>query len=306
MSANTADIDVSNPEQALDLGNIRRLLQRMEDSIIFSLIERAQYRSNAAVYEPHHGQLGKFRLHQLLSVGSTGCLGDWFIYQTECLHSQVRRYDHPTEFSFFEPLPEPLLAKSDQREQVLAPVPANARVNKRLLERYRSMMIPSICEDGDDGNYGSTAVQDVHVLQTMSTRIYYGLFVAESKFRSERATAEALIKDRDTEGLMAFITKPEVEARNVQRVILKAKTFSQNIANQAKAADESNPTYKVNPEHVGALFRDYIMPLTKDVEVAYLLARLEKVETGPGGRLSSDELNLDWVNSIAVKRARIK
>ena len=84
MSANTADIDVSNPEQALDLGNIRRLLQRMEDSIIFSLIERAQYRSNAAVYEPHHGQLGKFRLHQLLSVGSTGCLGDWFIYQTEC------------------------------------------------------------------------------------------------------------------------------------------------------------------------------------------------------------------------------
>ena len=47
------------------------------------------------------------------------------------------------------------------------------------------------------------------------------------------------------------------------------------------------------------------MPLTKDVEVAYLLARLEKVETGPGGRLSSDELNLDWVNSIAVKRARI-
>eukprot|EP00438_Fugacium_kawagutii_P013597 Skav223058 [mRNA] locus=scaffold1069:409365:410201:+ [translate_table: standard] len=278
----------------------------MEDSIIFSLIERAQYRSNAAVYRPNHEHLGKFRLHQLLSVGSSGCLGDWFIYQTECLHSQVRRYDHPTEFSFFEPLPEPLLAKSHQREQVLAKVPAEARVNQRLLELYRSKMIPSLCEDGDDGNYGSTAVQDVHVLQTMSTRIYYGLFVAESKFRSERATAEALIKAKDTEGLMAFITKPEVEARNIQRVILKARTFSQNIANQsAKTADESNPTYKVNPEYIGALFRDYIMPLTKDVEVAYLLARLD------GGRedntaITSDELNVDWVNAIAVKRARTK
>ena len=52
-----------------------------------------------------------------------------------------------------------------------------------------SKMITSLCEEGDDGNYGSTAVQDVHVLQTMSTRIYYGLFVAESKFRSEREKA---------------------------------------------------------------------------------------------------------------------
>ncbi len=304
MSANTADIDVSNPEQALDLGNIRRLLQRMEDSIIFSLIERAQYRSNSAVYQPMHTQLGKFRLHQLLSVGSSGCLGDWFIYQTECLHSQVRRYGHPTEFAFFEPLPEPLLEKGDQREPILAPVPAEARVNKRLLELYRSKMVPRLCEEGDDGNYGSTAVQDVHVLQTMSTRIYYGLFVAESKFRSERSTAEALIKARDSEGLMAFITKPEVEARNIQRVILKAKTFSQNIA-QTKVEDESNPTYKVNPEYVGTLFRDHIMPLTKEVEVAYLLARLDQ---GTGSLLgeSVDELNVDWVSGSVAKRARTK
>ena len=45
-----------------------------------------------AVYEPNHKQLGRFKLHELKSAGSNGCLGDWFIYQTECLHSQVRRY----------------------------------------------------------------------------------------------------------------------------------------------------------------------------------------------------------------------
>ncbi|CAJ1365585.1 unnamed protein product [Effrenium voratum] len=273
MSANTADLDVSNPEQA-------SVLQRMEDSIIFSLIERAQYRA-------HHEQLGKFRLHQLASVGSNGCLGDWFIYQTECLHSQVRRYEHPTEFAFFGPLPEASLGQAESKPKVLAAVPQEALVNRKLLELYREKMVSSLCEDGEDGNFGSTAVQDVHVLQTMSTRIYFGLFVAESKFRSERATAEALIKAKDVEGLMAFITKPEVEKRNVQRVVLKARAFSQNIAGSAEEA----PTYKVNPEYIGTLFQDYIMPLTKDVEVAYLLARLEQPDP-----LEAEQLNVDWVN----------
>lgn len=32
---------------------------------------------------------------------------------------------------------------------------------------------------------------------------------------------------------MAFITKPEVEVRNIKRVILKAQAFSQDIASGA-------------------------------------------------------------------------
>merc|ERR550537_183337 len=113
---------------------------------------------------------------------------------------------------------------------ILHTVPESAIINSRLLDIYRSKMIPAICDKGDDGNHGSTAVQDVHCLQTMATRIYYGLFVAESKFRTENEKATALIKAKDREGLMAFITKPEVEKKNVERVILKARTFSQNIA----------------------------------------------------------------------------
>ena len=48
--ANTAN--VHDAASALDLGHIRSSLMRMEDSIIFSLIERSQYRLNAKVYEP--------------------------------------------------------------------------------------------------------------------------------------------------------------------------------------------------------------------------------------------------------------
>ena len=50
MASNTASL--SDADVALDLNNIRKSLMRMEDSIIFSLIERAQYKINNPVYEP--------------------------------------------------------------------------------------------------------------------------------------------------------------------------------------------------------------------------------------------------------------
>lgn len=288
MAANTAN--VLDEEAALDLNNIRASLIRMEDSIIFSLIERSQYGINQSVYEPDCPQLGNFKLHQLKSAGSNGCLGDWFIYNTEILHSQVRRYQHPTEYPFFGPLPEPTLgvttselpdgqpAKKARKSGVLAPVPPESIINNRLLEIYRKHIVPAICEKGDCGNHGSTAVQDVQVVQTIATRIYYGLFVAESKFRSETEKATALIKAKDRDGLMAFITKPEVEQRNIQRVILKARTFSQNIpageVGQLSPTLSLQTTHKLDAEYIGTVFKDYLMPLTKDVEVDYLLARL--------------------------------
>jgi len=287
MAANTANIVCA--DQALSLNYIRTALQRMEDSIIFSLIERAQYPTNSSVYEPDCGQLGKFKLHQLKSAGSNGCMGDWFIYQTECLHSQVRRYQHPTEKSFFMPLPEGYIGDSfgsmANMDPILSPVPAEALVNSKLLQIYRGNIVPALCEEGDDGNYGSTAVQDVHVLQTMSTRIYYGLFVAESKFRSETEKATKLIEAGDRDGLMDFITKADVEAKNIQRVILKSRTFSQNISagedGQLAPLLSKGTTYKIKPEYIGTVFRDYIMPLTKEVEVEYLLKRLRKEREDP-------------------------
>merc|ERR550537_226369 len=134
---------------------------------------------------------------------------------------------------------------------ILHTVPESAIINSRLLDIYRSKMIPAICDKGDDGNHGSTAVQDVHCLQTMATRIYYGLFVAESKFRSETEKATALIKAKDREGLMAFITKPDVELENIQRVILKARTIGQDIMagekGQLAPIMSTETKYKINP-----------------------------------------------------------
>ena len=49
----------------------------------------------------------------------------------------------------------------------------------------------AITAAGDDGNYGSAATLDVLVLQALSTRIHYGKFVAEAKFRCGAATGAA-------------------------------------------------------------------------------------------------------------------
>lgn len=41
-----------------------------------------------------------------------------------------------------------------------------------------------------------------------------------------------------------------------------------------RCADEGE-NFKIDPDTVASLFRDWVMPLTKDVEVLYLLRRLE-------------------------------
>jgi len=71
---------------------------------------------------------------------------------------------------------------------------------------------------------------------------------------------------------MDAITKPAVEAKIIERVVLKARTFSQDLTGDAEA--DSKESYKLDPEFVGKVFEQYIMPLTKDVEVQYLLERL--------------------------------
>eukprot|EP01047_Picozoa_sp_COSAG01_P042813 COSAG01_NODE_3761_length_5722_cov_2.962298_12_plen_89_part_01 len=69
--------------------------------------------------------------------------------------------------------------RTDSDHQILAPVPGSALINARLLDVYRAKMLPEICEDGDDGNHGSTAVQDVHCLQVSAQPVNAGVCMRE-------------------------------------------------------------------------------------------------------------------------------
>lgn len=78
---------------------------------------------------------------------------------------------------------------------------------------------------------------------------------------------------------MQLLTYPEVEEVIKKRVETKAKTYGQVVpANINKDYDDGNPVYKINPSLIAHLYDEWIMPLTKEVQVEYLLRRLDGLE----------------------------
>lgn len=70
-------------EDPLSLDRIRAVLVRLEDTIIFGLIERAQFAHNPRIY-----QKGAFK--ELLDIGFSGSWLEWFLKETETFHGMSR------------------------------------------------------------------------------------------------------------------------------------------------------------------------------------------------------------------------
>lgn len=77
---------------------------------------------------------------------------------------------------------------------------------------------------------------------------------------------------------MALLTNSAVEEKLLRRVRAKASTYGQDIEDPTAAAGGAQPlpakVLKVDPERIVSLYRDHVIPLTKEVEVIYLLERL--------------------------------
>ena len=63
----------------LSLDRIRAILVRLEDTIIFSLIERAQFAHNPKIYR-------KGEFEELQKIGFKGSWLEWFLKETESFH----------------------------------------------------------------------------------------------------------------------------------------------------------------------------------------------------------------------------
>jgi chorismate mutase len=80
---------------------------------------------------------------------------------------------------------------------------------------------------------------------------------------------------------MDLLTDRKVELAVVERVRLKAATFGQDInpaaqqQQQAQDQQQHEQVYKIEPDVLAKMYDDVVMPLTKDVQVAYLLRRLD-------------------------------
>ena len=238
----------------LKLENIRSNLIRQEETIIFSMIERAQFACNSAIYEkgkiiPDYNDSFMFFL----------------LSETEKIHSKVRRFTAPDEHPFSDNLPEPFPTNMNYTWPIKK---TGININSRILSVYTSEMIPLICKSGDDGNYGSSSVNDTNVLQALSKRIHYGKYVAESKFIKDEKKYTDLIRSSDSQGIYDLLTDAKVEELVLDRVEMKASAYGQDPLTR-------NNEYKIDPKVIRDVYFKWIIPMTKDVEVMYLLERLD-------------------------------
>ena len=213
--------------------------------------------------------------------GTRASMLEFMLRESEQLGGKIRRYTSPDEHAFYpESLPMLVI---DGTHGVHAPTPRGhacaaeaININERVMDMYVDNLFPALCEAGDDNNYGSTGLADVNCLQTISKRIHYGKFVAESKFQAKPEEFTELIKAQDAEGLMDLLTYKAVEDRVVRRVTNKAATYGQDISEDlpevvSGLGEGEDIEYKVAPGQIGELYYKWIMPMTKDVQVEYLL-----------------------------------
>ncbi|RMZ77494.1 hypothetical protein DV738_g4443, partial [Chaetothyriales sp. CBS 135597] len=270
-----AAIDLSDPSKALDLSNIRFQLIRLEDTITFHLIERVQFPLNATIYDAKALPIPCSNLAMPAQIS----LADYVLSETERLHSLVRRYDSPDEYPFFPQVLQRSTLQPLKYPKILHPNDIN--VNARIKDKYINEILPEACRNfnrGDRGeaaeNYGSSAVCDVNCLHALSRRIHFGKFVAESKFQKETERFVKLIKAEDRAGIDAAITDAKVEKTVLERLRLKAKTYGTDPS----LATNGEGEVKINVDAVVQMYAQVVIPLTKLVEVEYLMQRLKGTE----------------------------
>lgn len=240
------------------------LCSRLEDTITFYLIERVQFPLNGTIYKAGALNIPNSDLSFL----------DWTLREREKLDSLIRRFESPDEYPFFpEALQAPILQPLHYPKILHK---NNVNVNPQIKKGYVESFLPEVCLDfgrKDRGeteeNYGSAATCDILCLQALSRRIHFGKFVAESKFRTETEKFTKLIKAEDREGLGVAITNAAVEKKVLERLRLKAMTYGTDPSIGAEGSG------KINVDAVVRMYKDFVIPLTKEVEVEYLMQRLD-------------------------------
>ena len=68
---------------------------------------------------------------------------------------------------------------------------------------------------------------------------------------------------------MKKLTNENIEEKLLERVKIKASTYGQD-------SEEKNPIFKIEPNIIKSIYKNFIIPFTKEVEVLYLLERVSK------------------------------
>lgn len=246
----------ADSSHAFKLPIIAANLEGLEETIIYTLLDRAQYAVNKTVYAPGQSGFPNADKQSLLDVR----LG----YQ-EDMDARFGRFAVPEERPFSSHLPGPARTISIEYLGLPALDFGAVNVTRDILFSYIKL-VESICVEGDDKQHGSSVEQDVYALQAISRRVHYGaVYVAESKYRSRRDEFDVLLEQNDDEAVINALTRPEIEAQILKRVVVKTKLIQENINTKVRRT--------VDSRILRDFYRSTIIPLTKKGELLYLKTR---------------------------------
>lgn len=260
----------------LSLDSIRSSLIRQEETIIFALMERSRFHSNDIVYksggfEALHNPSYTFINEEPLSFLQFMIMG------TEQLNAGVGRYASSEEHLFF-PGSHNILESFPSLDypEVLSTVNEahNLNYNSILLKHYISSILPSITVKGYDEQHGLTVLADIAVLQALSRRVHNGKIIAELKYKANSLIYNKLVQENDSNGVRILLTNSTIERKVIKRAGMKAFIYGQEVNENGHVTfEEKYANKKIDPSIIERIYRKFIIPLTKDIEVEYLFKR---------------------------------
>jgi len=241
---------------SFDLSIIASQLEGLEETIIYRLIDRAQFAQNAEVYRKGESGFPESELS----------LFDLRLYYQEYMDARFGRFMVPEERPYHGNLPNP--ERSIDPEAFGFPFTDFNKIN--LTEDIRKAylkLVPELCCPGDDGHHGSSVEHDVYPFQAISRRIHFGAFyVAESKYKNNAEEYTKLITENNREGIIQLLTRKEVEQKILERVSQKVAYAQKYINTQVRG--------RISEKAVLSFYRESIIPLTKEGEIQYLFNRV--------------------------------
>jgi chorismate mutase len=240
----------------ISLSEISQKLESYEETIVFKLIDRAQYAINEVIYEP--GKSG------FKGAGDNSLLELRLRFQ-EQMDTQFGKFCVPEERPFIKSFSTPQRKAMTDDRGILIEDCNVVNLTVDIMKGYRSL-VPLFCAPGDDGHYGSSVEHDVYALQAISRRVHFGSFyAAESKFSSDPGGFSPLIAERDEDGLLKRLTRKDVEDRIIERIREKTESTQATVNRTIRRV--------IEPDVLVNFYRECLIPLTKKGQVLYLLNR---------------------------------
>ena len=135
----------------------------------------------------------------------------------------------------------------------------NIELLARARHDYERLALPALCAETEEDSEVADA-EDRAVIAAVTNRLRLVAMIAATKGCSRTAAFRNLRAARDAAGLEAAITDPAIEAQVVARAAARA----------AALRPAGTPTDL--PARVAAVYRDWIIPLARHLQVEILLA----------------------------------